>query len=171
MNDNGKNPIRMHLSTRTINLILLVCVAAMTAVCAMSICSPVNFDRQRAQRETAVKERLVKIRTAQERYRKATGSYAGSFAQLIDRGFLADSLQYVPYAEGQRFRLSATMQTTRSGRTIPLMECGAEYKTYLRGLNSGLTRRLTEDAEAEGRYPGLKIGDLTTPNDNDGNWE
>lgn len=51
------------------------------------------------------------------------------------------------------------------------MECGAEYKTYLQGLDKGMTDNLTEEAEAEGRYPGLKIGDLTTPNDNDGNWE
>lgn len=161
----------MRLSTRTINIILLVCVAAMVAVCAMSICAPVNFDKHRAQREAVVKERLVRIRAAQERYRKATGTYADSFARLVSGGFLADSLQYVPFAEGQRFNLSTTMQTTKSGRTIPLMECGAEYKTYLQGLNKGMTDNLTEEAEAEGRYPGLKIGDLTTPNDNDGNWE
>lgn len=90
----------MRLSTRTINIILLVCVAAMVAVCAMSICAPVNFDKHRAQREAVVKERLVRIRAAQERYRKATGTYADSFARLVSGGFLADSLQYVPFAEG-----------------------------------------------------------------------
>ena len=153
--------MRMQLSTRTINIVLTVCVAALTAVCAMSISTPVNFEKERTERETAVKMRL----------RNATGSYAGSFAQLTEGGFLADSLQYVPFAGAQRFSLSATVLTTKSGRKVPLMECGAEYKTYLQGLDPGLTDGLTQQAEAEGRYPGLKIGDLTTPNDNDGNWE
>ena len=73
----------MRLSTRTINIILLVCVAAMVAVCAMSICAPVNFDRHRAQREAVVKERLVRIRAAQERYRKATGTYDLITANIV----------------------------------------------------------------------------------------
>ena len=163
--------MRMQLSTRTINIVLTVCVAALTAVCAMSISTPVNFEKERTERETAVKMRLVTIRAAQERYRNATGSYAGSFAQLTEGGFLADSLQYVPFAGAQRFSLSATVLTTKSGRKVPLMECGAEYKTYLQGLDPGLTDGLTQQAEAEGRYPGLKIGDLTTPNDKDGNSE
>ena len=147
--------MRMQLSTRTINIVLTVCVAALTAVCAMSISTPVNFEKERTERETAVKMRLVTIRAA----------------QLTEGGFLADSLQYVPFAGAQRFSLSATVLTTKSGRKVPLMECGAEYKTYLQGLDPGLTDGLTQQAEAEGRYPGLKIGDLTTPNDNDGNWE
>ena len=65
--------MRMQLSTRTINIVLTVCGAALTAVCAMSISTPVNFEKERTERETEVKMRLVTIRTAQERYRNDKG--------------------------------------------------------------------------------------------------
>ena len=53
----------------------------------------------------------------------------------------------------------------------PLMECGAPYESYLNGLDENLIRELTEKADEKGEYPGLRIGDTTTPNDNAGNWE
>ena len=51
------------------------------------------------------------------------------------------------------------------------MECYAGYDDYLSGLDAGSIANLTEEANNAGRYPGLKIGDITTPNDNAGNWE
>ena len=50
------------------------------------------------------------------------------------------------------------------------MECGAEYESYLDGLDEESIQQKIEEANYAGNYPGLKIGDLTTDNNNAGNW-
>jgi len=150
-------------------LLLLACVLCVT--CALSVLAPMRFDGQRQVREQAVKERLMKIRHAEEKYRKAHGEYAGDFKSLVEGGFLADSLQYIPYSENKKFDLTTTTITGKSGRNVPAMECGATYNNYLSGLDENSISNLIEAANNAGRYPGLKIGDTTTANDNAGNWE
>lgn len=153
------------------NHILIICVLALALVCFFSVDGPIRFSHQQTVREKAVKEYLVKIRLAEENYRKATGVYSGDFATLIRGRFMADSLQYVPYGGKTKFQLRATTQISKSGRQIPLMECSAGYRDYLKGLDDNNITNLTESAENSGRFPGLKIGDITTPNNNAGNWE
>ena len=153
------------------NFILTLCVLALVVVCVLSIYQPMRFDEQRTKREQAVKERLIKIRQAEERYRKATGSYAGNFQTLTKSGLLADSLTLIPYSDGERFELSATLKIEKSGREVPLMECGAQYHQYLNGLDENSIANLIEAASNQGSYPGLRIGDLNIPNNNAGNWE
>lgn len=153
------------------NYILALLAVALGVVCFMSIYTPMRFDEQRDVRERAVKQRLIKIRYAEEKYRKANGVYAEDFAELVKCGLLADSLQYIPYADGVRFELVTTTVLGKSGRQMPLMECGAKYNDYLDGLDENSVANLIEVANNSGRYPGLKIGDIITPNDNAGNWE
>ena len=153
------------------NYVLGVLAAALAVACALSIYAPIRFDRLRAAREQAVKQRLVKIRYAEERYRTANGTYTDNFVELVKHGYLADSLQYIPFTEGKKFDIAVNTQIGKSGRQIPLMECGAGYEDYLEGLDGNSVSNLVEEANNAGRYPGLKIGDLITPNDNAGNWE
>lgn len=150
-------------------LALLAVLLAFT--CTLSVCSPMRFDEKRAERERAVKERLLKIRHAQELYRKSNGVYAADFRLLIGSGLMADSLRIIPYSENKQFDLITTTLEGKSGRSVPLMECGAKYNDYLNGLDENSIANLIEEANNAGRYPGLKIGDITTPNDNAGNWE
>ena len=82
-----------------------------------------------------------------------------------------DSLQYIPYGEGAVFELEKTIYVGRSGVVQNVMECRAPYAAYLQGLSEREIYNLTDAAEKQSRYPGLKIGDLTTPNNNAGNWE
>ena len=154
-----------------LNILLAVIVLCLLALCYMSVCAPLRFDAQREQREQSVKERLVQIRQAEEAYRRANGAYAGDFSELVSAGLLADSLQYVPHGHGQRFVLSATMQTGKSGQPLPLMECAAPYESFLGDLDARAVAALVEEAQKAGRYAGLKIGDLLMPNNNAGNWE
>ena len=153
------------------NHILCLLAVALCVVCIMSVYTPVNFDENRTKREQTVKLHLVQIRNAEERYRTLHGVYADNFAELIKSGLLADSLSYIPYSGGRRFDLTTTTTTGKSGRSVPLMECGAKYNDYLDGLDANSIANLIEQANNAGRYPGLKIGDLMTPNDNAGNWE
>ena len=154
------------------NTLLLVCCALLlTMLCIISVGSPISFDHQLAERENAVKTRLIKIRVAEEKYRAKNGTYTGSFDNLVKSGLLADSLRYIPFTDKKQFSLQATSMTGKSGQQIPLMECGATYDQYLQGLDKNSVNNMEEEANSSGRYPGLKIGDLETPNNNAGNWE
>jgi hypothetical protein len=153
-----------------INYILAGCVVVLSLLCVLSVLKPLNFQKEQAQREVIVKKRLLKIRTAEERYRQKYKTYTGSFSTLIRQGFLADSLQYIPFAGKKRFDLQATVQLGKSGRQIPLMECGADYHDYLSGMDSDEIEQLIEKANTAGQYPGLKFGDIETDNNNEVNW-
>lgn len=153
-----------------INYILGTCALVLFILCLLSISQPLRFQSQQADREKAVKERLIQIRTAEERYKGKHGVYTGSFALLVKEGHLAKDAQFIPFSDGKRFSLAATTQISKSGRQIPLMECGATYDDYLNGLDENAIQELTDNAALSGRYPGLKIGDLTTDNNNAGNW-
>lgn len=90
---------------------------------------------------------------------------------LLGKDFVADSIQYIPFSNGDKFELEKTIHVGRSGVTQNVMECCAPYDSYLKGMNRREVFNLIDMAEKQGRYPGLKIGDLTTPNNNAGNWE
>lgn len=152
-------------------LLLAASVLMLVALCVLSVSSPMRFDRERGAREAAVRQRLVKIRAAEEAYRASHGAYTGSFDVLVSSGLLADSLRLIPYSQGEAFALQVSSFTGSSGRQAPLMECGAQYAQYLRGLDSDAIASLTDEAMAAGRFPGLKIGSLEEPNNNAGNWE
>ena len=152
------------------NYILGACLAVLVTLCFLSIWQPMHFQQEQARREQAVKERLMKIKNAEERYLAKHGAYTGDLKTLVKGKYLADSLQYIPYSGGKKFSLAATTIVSKSGKQIPLMECGARYEDFLQGLNENNIREVTEQANGAGLFPGLKIGDLTTDNSNGGNW-
>ena len=132
------------------------CVILLALLCVLSIGAPIHFDHERS--------------TAEEQYRAQNGVYAGSFKELAQNGLLPDSLSYIPYTDGIRFSLTATTLPGKSGRKIPVMQCAATYSQYLSGLDKTSIADLTEQANTNGQFPGLKIGDTDSPNDNTGNW-
>lgn len=129
-----------------------------------------RFKDERQRREAVVKERLLKIKAAEEAYREKHGAYTADFRELTRGKWLADSLRYIPFTNKKPFRLATTILVSKSGKQIPLMECGAEYEDYLDGLDDYEIQNLTEQAINQGLFPGLRVGDITTPNNNDGNW-
>ena len=153
-----------------INYVLGACAAVLFVLCLLSIYQPLHFEAELAKREKEVKERLYQIRQAEEKYKSRHGVYTGDFGTLVKGKYLADSIQYIPFSEGKRFSLAASMKVAKSGKQIPLMECAATYEDYLQGLNENDIEQVTEKANTMGNFPGLKIGDLTTDNNNEGNW-
>lgn len=152
-------------------MVLTMCVAALLIACIMSISSPARFERRVAERERIVKTRLLHIRSAAERYRSYTNNYPHSLQTLVNNGYMADSLQYIPFTNHRRFSFIADHITTATGRKIPVMECGATYADYLNGLDRSAIRNLINTAENNGSYPGLRFGDITENIDNKANWE
>ena len=94
---------------------------------------------------------------------------------LYSEGFVADSLRYIPFSEGDTFEIIACPNTTRSGTIIQVMECNAPDSSFLKGMGKPGQRLIynrAEEANAKGAYAGLKIGDAGNNwNNNAGNWE
>ena len=152
------------------NYILGACVIIMMLLCILSVSQPIRFQKAMASREAEVKEKLMQIRQAEEKYKAKYGVYTGDFPTLVKGCYLPEDAQYIPYADGKKFTLAATVIVGKSGKQIPVMECGAEYESYLDGLDEESIQQKIEEANYAGNYPGLKIGDLTTDNNNAGNW-
>lgn len=151
--------------------LLAASALVLVVLCVLSVSSPMRFDSEREAREVVVRQRLLVIRGAEEKYRAAHGTYTGSFDVLARSGLLADSLRVIPFSEGKTFDLQVSSFVARSGKQTPLMQCGAEYAQYLDGLDKNAIAALADEAREAGRFPGLKIGDLEQPNNNAGNWE
>lgn len=93
---------------------------------------------------------------------------------LFGEGFNADSLRYIPYAEGDTFILQSFTNLTRSGTIQYVMECCAPDESFLKNMGRNGERLIVNRrqlADDMGNYPGLKIGDLNNWNNNAGNWE
>lgn len=66
-----------------INIILLALVAFLVYLLVLSIREPIAFKAEKDKRETAVVDKLMKIREAQEIYRSISGgAFAGSWSDL-----------------------------------------------------------------------------------------
>lgn len=153
------------------NLLLGGCVALLVVLCWLSISAPMRFDAQRHQREQAVIGCLLQIRAAQESYHTAHGTYAPSVDSLVGARLLTPTDAVIPHSGGRKFEIRTAVATGASGAAVSLMECGATYDDYLQGLDPQEIERLTREANDNGKFAGLKIGDLTTPDNNAGNWE
>lgn len=90
---------------------------------------------------------------------------------VFRKGFIADSLAYVPFGNGAKFEMETRCDTTKSGIAQWLFEARTLYKVYLDGINNQEMNNLISNMKKLDRYAGLKVGDVETPNNNAGNWE
>ena len=84
-------------------------------------------------------------------------------------GFSVDSLAFIPFS-GDSLIMESTIKKV-SGVNVPLFEASMPYRSLLKGLDNQLRINLDAEREDTGRYPGLKVGSVTAPNNNAGNWE
>ncbi|MDR1594812.1 MAG: hypothetical protein LBS43_10095 [Prevotellaceae bacterium] len=85
-------------------------------------------------------------------------------------GFNIDSLAFVPIVH-EPFELRAISYFSISKVVIPLFEAGVHNDVFLRGLDRQLIVNLNDDDKNKNKYPGVKVGSVTQPNNNAGNWE
>ena len=93
---------------------------------------------------------------------------------LFGPGYNADSLRYIPFAEGDTFQLQSFTGVTRSGTIQYTMECCAPDTSFLKNMGRNGDRLIVNRAQLAndmGNYAGLKIGDIYNWNNNAGNWE
>ena len=86
-------------------------------------------------------------------------------------GFNADSLRYVPFGNGAQFEMYTKNDTTKSGAPIFLFQANTPYDVYLNGLDKQEIANLKDLQVKLGKYAGLMVGSIDTPNTGAGNWE
>lgn len=89
---------------------------------------------------------------------------------LKRESFNPDSLRIIPFSGGQPIQMKAVIKSV-SGVEVPLFEATMPFKSILQGLNKQLIINLVCEREENGRYPGLRVGSIDSPNNNAGNWE
>lgn len=90
---------------------------------------------------------------------------------IFAKGFDPDSLRYVPFGGGAQFEMAIRTDTTKSGDPLSLFEAKTPFTVYLKGVNDQEMKNLISDLTKQGRYCGLKVGDIENANNNAGNWE
>lgn len=118
----------------------------------------------------AAKYGIENLEEFKSTFRRDT-SYISVMESVFGAGYNADSMEYVPFTDGQKFEMRTGTNKTKSGIEIPLFEACTPYKVYLNGMNKQEIINLTKKASALGKYEGLKVGDVVNPNNNAGNWE
>ena len=83
--------------------------------------------------------------------------------------FVVDSLAFIPFC-GDTVIMASTVKRV-SGVNVPLFEASMPWKSLLKGLNNQLRINLDAQCEDQGRYKGLQVGSIESPNNNAGNWE
>ena len=72
----------------TLKILLAAAVLLLVYMCYRSIMTPIEFNKEKDARESAIKARLIDIRKAQIEYKNVYKTHAGTFADLIK--FLKD---------------------------------------------------------------------------------
>ncbi|MFA6811874.1 MAG: hypothetical protein WCR45_02110 [Bacteroidaceae bacterium] len=90
---------------------------------------------------------------------------------VFPKGFVADSMRYIPYGNGAKFEMKIKNDKTKSGAPVHLYEVKAPYDTYLNGLDKQEIANIKDMQTKLGKYSGLMIGSIDSPNNGAGNWE
>ena len=90
---------------------------------------------------------------------------------IFPEGFNPDSLKYVPFGNGQVFEMVTRSDTTKSGAPLNLFQAQTPYETYMGDLDKQQLINLKDLQTKLGKYCGLRVGDIESPNNNAGNWE
>jgi hypothetical protein len=85
--------------------------------------------------------------------------------------WIVDSIEFVPFANGDKFEMGSTTINTASGVKVSVFEAKVHNNVYLEGLEKQEIINLNDKSRKLEKYPGLKVGSLEEANNNAGNWE
>ncbi|MCD7974162.1 MAG: hypothetical protein LUG18_16110 [Candidatus Azobacteroides sp.] len=142
---------------------LLIAAILLTILCANNIFRTVNFDKQRADRERIVSQRLECLRQAQVLFFEKNGYYTNELDTLIDiinnniRLCEDDSVKYIPFTNGKTFELETGIKMGNTGDEEMACEIKALFIDYLSGTNKDELRKMQLNALQTGQYPGIKV--------------
>ena len=156
--------------------ILVLAAAAISLIITGYYTMTMAEAREIEQREERVIEYLSAIRNAELRYRQVHAVYCGSVDSLAAEGFIPDSLRFIPFSDGKKFEIRVKNVRKANNGMMTLMECSADYRDYLHGMDKDLVDKAVSDALKKGRFTGLNsatstptVTTLATGNDHDDN--
>ncbi len=76
-----------------------------------------------------------------------------------------DSMSFIPFSNGEKFELTTSTDTSKSGLVQYSFMVKAPFESYLGGLDKQEIINLLEDCDDRGRFRGLTV------DNNSGNWE
>lgn len=119
-------------------------------------------------------EQLEQGMTEAEAVKKGLIKREKSFVAVLDtlypKGFVADSIRFVPGTRVE-FEMAKGEKETASGLKVQVFEAKVPMDVYLNGLDKQEIINLKDQASKLNRYAGLKVGSIDEPNNNAGNWE
>ncbi len=90
---------------------------------------------------------------------------------IFKTSYPIDSMRYVPYAGGAEFNLEAGVVETASRVSVRVFEASVLNDVFLRDLDRQQVINYNELRSEIVGFPGLRVGNINTPNNNAGNWE
>lgn len=93
---------------------------------------------------------------------------------LFGLDYPIDSIRFIPFSDGQEFRMAQGEIITGSKLKVKVFEAKAPSKYILLGLDEQMIINLNDgkDAQSDGNeYCGLMVGSLEEANNAAGNWE
>ena len=72
------------LVKKIVSVLLLFVIAGLVYACIKSIMEPINFNKQKAYRETVGIQRMKDVRTLQEAFKSVSGHFTSSADSLVD---------------------------------------------------------------------------------------
>jgi hypothetical protein len=90
---------------------------------------------------------------------------------LFKINYPIDSIRYVPFTGGEQFQLAAAAVETGSKVVVQLFEASVLNDVFLKGLDKQLIINYNALRKELTGFPGMRVGNVTEPNNNAGNWE
>lgn len=87
------------------------------------------------------------------------------------KGYVVDSLRYVPGMKGTEFQMSSSRVMTTSMVQVNVFEAYVLNDDFLKDLDRQLVINYNDQRTKTTGFPGMKVGDVKIPNNNAGNWE
>lgn len=110
----------------------------------------------------AIKQGLIKRDT----------TYIDMMTAVYGKTINLDSLRYIPFSNPkQEFQIDTATISTANGNQVKVMECKADYDTYLGDLDHQQLVNLKETQTKLEKYCGIRFGSIEEVNNNAGNWE
>jgi len=82
-----------------------------------------------------------------------------------------DSIRYVPYTNGAQFELAAKSLVTGSMVVVQVFEASVLNNILLQGLDKQLIINYNALRLEISKFAGMRVGNISEPNNNAGNWE
>ncbi|TFH34276.1 MAG: hypothetical protein E4G95_08485, partial [Bacteroidia bacterium] len=98
-------------------------------------------------------------------------SYTSVVDSIFDPGFYVDSIRFVPLLRNTQFKMEAATVQTGSKVMVEVFEASVLNDIFLAGLDKQLVINYNALRERITGFAGLRVGNISEPNNNAGNWE